>query len=142
MNKILNIANMDFTLDPESYQALQDYLDSIRIYFSNIESSQEIVDDINCRIAEILNDHMQANDHIDLSAVKDTMDKIGQPEDFYPIAENNNTIKEPRHRPIRDSDNVPEVGVFAAYKWGFKHAFKPFWRIINHDLINVSHRLP
>jgi len=142
MNKTIHIANMEFTLDDNSYQVLQDYLDSIRIYFSTIESGQEIVDDINCRIAELLNDHMQTNDQIDLVAVSGAIDKIGKPEDFFPITENGNTIKGSMRRAIRDTDEVPEVGVFSAISWGLKHAFKPFWTLLGMTLLLVIIDIP
>ncbi|AWW00694.1 PspC domain-containing protein [Arcticibacterium luteifluviistationis] len=48
----INIAGVVFNIEEEAYQTLSNYLSSIQSYFSNYESSEEIVADIEARIAE------------------------------------------------------------------------------------------
>ena len=51
-NISINISGIIFHIENEAYEKLRKYLDSINAYFSGYEDSDEIVDDIEMRIAE------------------------------------------------------------------------------------------
>lgn len=64
MNKThnINLAGMVFTIDELAYTQLAGYLDSVKQYFARYEDSQEIVSDIENRIAEKLRALLERND--------------------------------------------------------------------------------
>lgn len=85
MKKIINI-NLSSRLIPiedSAYEILRQYLDSLRRYFSKEEGAEEIVGDIESRIAEIFQDKIRKGAHCitdeDVEAIKTSM---GTPEQF------------------------------------------------------------
>jgi phage shock protein PspC (stress-responsive transcriptional regulator) len=84
MKKVINInfSGRLINIDEDAYQALQDYIQSLKNYFSKEEGSEEIVSDIENRIAEIFAEKQKNGIGIALSDVHEVMTKIGKPEDF------------------------------------------------------------
>lgn len=85
MKKIINI-NLSGRLIPiedSAYEVLRQYLDSLKRYFAKEEGGDEIVTDIEARIAELFNDKLKNGAHCitdaDVEAVKLSM---GTPEQF------------------------------------------------------------
>ncbi|MGX5818164.1 PspC domain-containing protein [Chitinophaga lutea] len=85
MKKIINI-NLSSRLIPiedSAYEMLRQYLDSLRRYFSQEEGADEIVGDIESRIAEVFQDKIRKGAHCitdeDVQAIKTSM---GTPEQF------------------------------------------------------------
>lgn len=85
MNKTVNInlANILFHIDEEAYNKLQHYLQAIKRSFSGTPGSDEILGDIEARIAELFRDKM-ANERqvITLKEVDEVIAIMGQPEDY------------------------------------------------------------
>jgi len=93
MNKTLdiNIANQIFHIDEYAYRILKKYLDDIRIYLSEEESCDEIIQDIEARIAELFIERMISDKQvINTSDVEEVIKVMGQPED-YNLSEEENT---------------------------------------------------
>lgn len=136
MKKIINI-NLSSRLIPiedSAYEILRQYLDSLRRYFSQEEGAEEIVGDIESRIAEVFQDKIRKGAHCitdeDVQAIKTSM---GTPEQFAeePLSNNTSSSKtesagaesfatyvRPRKRFYRDGDNKVLGGVcsgLAAY---------------------------
>lgn len=124
MKKIINI-NLSGRLIPiedSAYEILNQYLGSLKKYFSKEEGGDEIVSDIESRIAEIFQDKLKKGAHCitdeDVIAVKTSM---GTPEQFDDAAGENSQQKEddpyagyiprPRKRLYRDPDNKVLSGV-------------------------------
>lgn len=87
MNKTINInlAGRFFHVDENAYAHLQKYLDAVRATLSPEDSIEEIMNDIEARIAELFSESMTSNDQvITLSRVKEIIDIMGQPQDFDP----------------------------------------------------------
>ena len=87
MNKTINInlAGSFFHVDENAYAHLQKYLDAVRATLSPEDSIEEIMNDIEARIAELFSESMTSNDQvITLSRVKEIIDIMGQPQDFDP----------------------------------------------------------
>ena len=87
MNKTINInlAGSFFHVDENAYAHLQKYLDAVRATLSPEDSIEEIMSDIEARIAELFSESMTSNDQvITLSRVKEIIDIMGQPQDFDP----------------------------------------------------------
>ena len=85
MNKTVNInlANTFFHIDEEAYAKLRRYLEAIKRSFSGTSGSDEIISDIEARIAELFIEKMQ-NDRqvITQKEVDEVITVMGQPEDY------------------------------------------------------------
>ncbi len=85
MNKTVNInlANILFHIDEKAYNKLQRYLEAIKRSFSGTTGSDEIIADIEARIAELFHEKME-NDRqvITLKEVDEVITIMGQPEDY------------------------------------------------------------
>ncbi len=87
-NISINISGIIFHIEEDAFDQLKDYLDSINKYFSSFNDSQEIIADIEGRIAEIfltkLNDEKQVITVEDVTSLKATMGSI---QDFQAVEE-------------------------------------------------------
>ena len=126
MKKIINI-NLSGRLIPiedSAYEILSQYLGSLKKYFSKEEGGDEIISDIESRIAEVFQDKLKKGAHCitdeDVIAVKASM---GTPEQFDDAAGENTQqqqqedpsdagyIPRPRKRLYRDPENKVLSGV-------------------------------
>ncbi|MDC6352233.1 PspC domain-containing protein [Zeaxanthinibacter sp. PT1] len=85
MNKTVNInlANILFHIDEEAYIKLQHYLEAIRRSFSGTPGSDEIIADIEARIAELFQEKMETDRQvITMKEVEQVISVMGQPEDY------------------------------------------------------------
>ena len=85
MKKTINIhlCNRIFTIDEDACQLLESYLGNMRTYFSKQEDGVEIADDIEQRVAELLEELKCAGTTcITLSQVQEIIDRIGNPEEM------------------------------------------------------------
>jgi phage shock protein PspC (stress-responsive transcriptional regulator)/methionine-rich copper-binding protein CopC len=86
MNKTVNInlANMLFHIDENAYQKLQRYLEAIKRSFSGTTGSDEIIADIEARIAELFYEKMENERQvITAKEVDEVITIMGQPEDYH-----------------------------------------------------------
>ncbi len=70
-NITINLCGRLFQIDEDAYEMLQHYTDSLRSYFGKQEGGEEIADDIEARIAELLDELKQQGNEavtIDLPA--------------------------------------------------------------------------
>ena len=60
MNKVININFQGRILPIEemAYETLKQYVESLRVYFANEEGRDEIINDIECRIAELCEERL------------------------------------------------------------------------------------
>ncbi len=85
MNKTVNInlANILFHIDEKAFQKLQLYLESIKRSFSGTTGSDEIIADIEARIAELFQEKMESDRQVvTLKEVEEVIQIMGQPEDY------------------------------------------------------------
>ena len=85
MNKTVNInlANTFFHIDEEAYNKLRRYLESIKRSFSGTAGSDEIIADIEARIAELFSEKMEHERQvITQKEVDAVINVMGQPEDY------------------------------------------------------------
>lgn len=95
MNKTVNInlGGMFFHIDEDAYQKLSRYFDAIKRSLSNSSGQDEIIKDIEMRIAELLNEKQISDKHVvGLKEVDEIISIMGQPEDYI-IEEEPNTTK-------------------------------------------------
>ncbi|TBW28923.1 PspC domain-containing protein [Gramella sp. KN1008] len=85
MNKTVNInlAGIFFHIDEDAYAKLQRYLEAIRHSFSNTQGRDEIISDIEARIAELFNEKIKNERQvISVKEVEEVITIMGQPEDY------------------------------------------------------------
>ena len=126
MNKTLtiNLAGLVFNIEENAYQLLKDYLAAIKNQFKNEEGCEEIVADIEARLAELL----KAKTHADKQVLVDedihsAINIMGKPSDFEDTTsdekqagatsnnQKNNYYKSKTRRVFRDGDNKVLGGV-------------------------------
>lgn len=85
MNKTVNInlANILFHIDEKAFIKLQRYLEAIKRSFAGTTGSDEIIADIEARIAELFQDRLESERQvITLKEVDEVITIMGQPEDY------------------------------------------------------------
>lgn len=113
----INLAGLIFTIDDDAFLKLQNYLNSIERYFGTKEEREEILADIESRIAELFQTQLnKAKEVISIQDVDLVIETLGMPEQFLD-EENLKDNKEPQrgsnksHRLYRDPDNRMVGGV-------------------------------
>ena len=82
-NITINLCGRLFQIDEDAYDMLQHYIDSLRHSFGKQEGGDEIVDDIETRIAELFDElRQQGTQAITIDHVKAVITRIGQPEEL------------------------------------------------------------
>ncbi|PHQ29252.1 PspC domain-containing protein [Leeuwenhoekiella nanhaiensis] len=85
MNKTINInlAGLFFHIDENAYAKLQRYLDAIKRSFTDAQGRDEIIQDIEARIAELFTERIKTERQvIGLADVDEIISIMGQPEDY------------------------------------------------------------
>ncbi len=138
----INLAGIVFHIEEDAYEALQQYLSSVKQYFLNVEGGADIQGDIESRIAEIftgfINDFKQAISIEDVQSVIRQMgtveDMVGDDEEFATINEassnrssqnQSSAGQQENKRIVRDSTNALIGGVCAGMAAYFE--VNPLW---------------
>lgn len=85
MKKIINInlSGRVIPIEDTAYEQLKAYIESLRNYFINEEGREEIINDIESRIAELMNEKVRKGaDSITDADVNEIANSMGRPEDF------------------------------------------------------------
>lgn len=138
MNKTINInlAGIIFHLDEEAYEKLTSYLTRLKKQFQSQEGGDEILIDIEARIAEIFNARLiNGREVVGIQDVDAMMGIMGQPEDYADVEDEEEKTSSkrpdgadtihPNRRLYRDSDDNILGGVAS----GLAHYFStdPIW---------------
>ena len=124
MNKTIsiNIAGIVFHIEEEAYEKLKKYLGSVKQYFKGTEGSEEIIADIEARIAELLHQYVgEEREVVLMSDIDAVIAEMGQPKDFLGAEEEEAAAYEEakiKKRFFRDPDDKVLGGVssgIAAY---------------------------
>lgn len=156
----INLSGMQFTIDEDAYSLLHEYLETLRRAFAAEPAGSDIVDDIECRIAELFSERLgDTSGIITLADVQQVIQRIGTVDQLAPSLplDEAEDAKAPSHAPgegvygqggapvppptrkqlFRDTDDKVLGGVCA----GLAHYFglDPVWvRIIFVVLFFVS----
>ena len=85
MKKIINInlSGRVIPIEDSAYESLQRYIESLRRYFANEEGRDEIINDIESRIAELMNDKIRKGASAVTEAdIEEIIQSMGRVEDF------------------------------------------------------------
>src|ERR1041384_6979735 len=85
MNKTvtINISSIIFHIEEDAYDSLSRYLSTIKGYFSKTDGGNEIMSDIEARIAELLQARINVSKQVILmNDVQHVMNVMGKPEEF------------------------------------------------------------
>lgn len=74
---------MFFHIDEDAYKALQRYLNAIKRSFTDSQGRDEILADIEARVAELFSERMKSERQVvGMKEVEEVIDIMGQPEDY------------------------------------------------------------
>ncbi|MCA1762684.1 MAG: PspC domain-containing protein [Flavobacteriales bacterium] len=115
MNKTVtvNIGGRVFNIEESAYQKLNNYIETIRSYFDGSEGVDEIISDIELRIAELFMERVTDQKQVITNADVDYVVSImGKPEDYVDNDEEEySESTETSKRVFRDPDNRVFFGV-------------------------------
>lgn len=135
----INISGIVFTIDEDAYSKLQSYLNTIKGYFDDSQGRDEIMADIEVRIAEMFQEKLtDKRQVVTIEDVDHVISVMGKPEDF--IDEETKAEYEERkkqektyhtadagrnRRLFRDGDGSVIGGVCSGI--GYYFGFDPIW---------------
>ncbi|MCH7401004.1 PspC domain-containing protein [Belliella kenyensis] len=93
----INISGILFHIEEDGYASLKKYLEAINKHFSHYEDNQEIISDIENRIAEIFLSKLKNNKQvITADDVSKLIEKMGTISDFKAIEEEQENLETPK----------------------------------------------
>lgn len=79
----INLGGTVYHIDDDAYRLLDNYLANLKHYFRKQEGAEEIVNDIEMRIAELFAEKIaEGKQVITVSDVEEIIARVGKPEDF------------------------------------------------------------
>ncbi|MCG2612977.1 PspC domain-containing protein [Terrimonas sp. NA20] len=118
MKKIINInlSGRVIPIEDSAYEKLQGYIESLRRHFANEEGRDEIINDIESRIAELMNDKIRKGASCVTDAdVDEIIASMGRPEDFdddAADAESNTQAGQSQQQYYDSSNTRPRTRLF------------------------------
>jgi len=127
MNKTVSIhlAGTQFYIDETAYQKLSDYLDKIKRKFSDMQERQEIMADIEARIAELFLEKVKNERHVvQMEDVEEVIKIMGKPDDYVGDSEEEFTERESYSGQIpKKLYRDPDHKVLGGVSGGLAHYF-------------------
>jgi phage shock protein PspC (stress-responsive transcriptional regulator) len=133
----VNLGGIVFNIDEDAYAVLKSYLDTIKGYFDTSEGRDEIMTDIESRIAEMLQEKLNGGKQVINSIdINEIIVIMGQPEDYItedmdeePKQTYTRSHSEPyttsKRRLYRDTDGSVVGGVCSGV--GYYFGIDPLW---------------
>ena len=82
-NITINLCGRLYNIDEDAYELLRNYIDSLRSYFSRQQGGEEIADDIEERIAELLDElKEQGSEAVTIENVQSIIQRVGNPDEM------------------------------------------------------------
>ena len=123
MNKTVNInlAGIVFHIDEDAFEILNNYLNALKNHFKNEEGADEILKDIEGRIAELFTERLDKKEAISITDVNEVTAIMGNPSQYDDEIEEDQTHEKQnkeedlragkRKRIFRDADDRMVAGV-------------------------------
>ncbi len=114
MKQILNInlGGHPVTIDTDAYEHLSWYLDTIEKHFNASEATEEILSDIETRMAELFKENIHPRTIVTLSDVNSAIDIMGTPEMFGAAVEDEDVLAGSSKKKRSDSGFNPGKRLF------------------------------
>ncbi len=84
----INIGGFVFIIDEDAYQILASYIEKLTSRYKSVESGEEIIADIEARIAELFQQKLAGRQVVVAAQVTEVIAQLGTPEDFEDETEN------------------------------------------------------
>ncbi|MGB1206921.1 MAG: GIN domain-containing protein [Chitinophagales bacterium] len=114
MNKTIsiNLGGVFFHIEDNAYLQLEKYLNTLSQYFAKEEGANEIIEDIESRIAEMFQELLQKHHRqvILLSDVNMTIEVMGQPKDFDADIDNSGAFETPQNEKQQQQEQQQHFG--------------------------------
>ncbi len=126
MNKTvnINIGGLVFHIDEDAYQKLTRYFEAIKRSLSNSSGKDEIMKDIEMRVAELLTEKQKSDKHVVNSKdVDEVIVIMGQPEDYRLDDDGDEKAAEPLYTKSRKLYRDKDRGTVAGVCTGLGHYF-------------------
>lgn len=94
----VNLGGTVYHIDEDAYTLLDNYLKNLRYHFRKEEGADEIVRDMEIRIAELFDEYIRTGMQvITITQVEEVIARMGKPEDLDTDPDAGNSSKEPRN---------------------------------------------
>ena len=115
----VNIGGIAFTIDEDAFSKLNTYLETIKSYFKASEGREEIMQDIENRIAEMLSEKLSNHKQvISLNDIENIISIMGQPEDYIDSTDNTTEHEKKQERAQREHKQYEEKKFKRIYRDG------------------------
>lgn len=131
----INISGFAFIIEEDAYAQLKKYLDTIRSYFTTADGVDEIMTDIEIRIAEIFRERLDSKrEVVDSTDVDEVISILGKPEAFVDgeeparetsTSQESSSSRKRNRRLFRDGDRKTIGGVASGI--GAYFGVDPVW---------------
>jgi phage shock protein PspC (stress-responsive transcriptional regulator) len=118
----INIGGFFFTIEEDAYHKLSNYLNALKSYFSSYESCDEIVQDIEARIAEKFFEKQPQNGIIENEDVDKIIASMGSVSDFEALKEDEDLQSEKVYEQNNGQQNRQTQTVGGLYRDGKRKA--------------------
>lgn len=120
-NITINLAGQLFAIDEDAYGLLLNYTESLRRYYRRQAEGEEVVDDIEARIAELFSElNAQGYNAITIEHVQNIIQRIGRLED---ITDGGDSTEHGAHAEGGNSDHLGAAGAAQAMGEGVRGAW-------------------
>lgn len=120
-NITINLAGQLFAIDEDAYELLLNYTETLRRYYRRQPEGEEVVDDIEARIAELFGELLaQGYNAITIEHVQNIIQRIGRIED---ITDGGDSTEHGAHAEGGNSDHLGAAGAAQAMGEGVRGAW-------------------
>jgi len=108
-NITINLCGRLFNIDEDAYELLRHYIDTLRSYFAKQEGGEEIADDIETRIAELLEElKNEGTEAVNIDHIKEIVHRIGKPEEMDGYEHDSTLNEEASAQPVPDAKETDD----------------------------------
>tara|TARA_R110000737_G_scaffold345455_1_gene373987 strand:+ start:61035 stop:62573 length:1539 start_codon:yes stop_codon:yes gene_type:complete len=91
----IHIKGINFLIEEDAYEILQDYMKRLEAKLSSVNGKEEILEDIELRIVELFTNGLNTRKEvIEVKDVQETIETLGEPEQFIDEEETTNSTSE------------------------------------------------
>jgi len=128
MNKAIsiNLNNQIFNLEEPAFLKLKSYLDQLAEVFADNDGAEDIINDIECRIAELFQERLHNRQVVLIDDVNEVIELMGRPEDLREVSEEPAPEKEPESKNPASPKRLfrdPDEGILGGVCIGLGHYF-------------------